>query len=277
MRRKKDNLIPFEKNKRIIRLDKRGQKRGITAGTVIFMILGILFLCYCAAILFCGFGTWFFLIWGAMGALCIGISLVLGKKDWMQKIPSWLKRTVAALIGVGVLLFCIVEGLIFSGFDASAKPGADYVIVLGAQWRTNGPSEVLRRRLEKAITYLNENPDTMVIVSGGQGANESVSEAVGMKEFLINAGIEENRIMTEENSFNTMENLAYSAQLLDKENDRVVLVTNNFHMYRAIKIAEKQGYSRVEGLAASSVVGFLPNNLLREFMSILKNFAVGNL
>ena len=81
----------------------------------------------------------------------------------------------------------------------------------------------------------------------------------------------------EEKSTNTCENLVFSAELLDKEKDRVVLVTNNFHMFRAGKIAGRQGYQHVEGLAAGSYPGMLLNNLLREFFGVVKDFLVGNL
>ena len=90
-------------------------------------------------------------------------------------------------------------------------------------------------------------------------------------------GIAEERILTENKSANTCQNLAYSSQLLDKENDSVVLVTNNFHMYRALSIAKKQGYLQIEGLSAGSYPAMLPNNLLREFFGVIKDFFVGNL
>jgi len=253
---------------------KRKDKR---RSTRFFIILGILCILYCIAILICGFGTWFFLIWGAMGAACIVLGLILGNKAWMEKLPRWFKRTAVGLFCLGLVVFCLVEGMILSGFGASAAPGADYMVVLGAQWKTSGPSEVLRRRLDRAVLYLKESPETIVIVSGGQGGNEPISEAAGMKGYLIDAGIEEARILAEDESANTYENLVFSGRLLDKGNDRVVLVTNNFHVFRATKIAEKQGYAHVEGLAASSVAGFLPNNLLREFLGVLKDFVVGNL
>lgn len=277
MRRKKDNLIPFEKSERVILLERRGRGRRVTPGASVCFLIGMLCILYCFAVLICGFGTWFFLIWGAMGAVCILLGEFFCRLEWRRKVPRWLRRTAAGLFCLGALLFCIVEGLVFTGFCTTAEPGADYVIILGAQWKESGPSEVLRRRLDKAVAYLEENPETMVIVSGGQGANEPISEAAGMKQYLLDAGIAEERILTEEESVNTKENLENSGRLIDLENSRVVLVTNNFHMYRAVKIAEKQGYSQVEALPASSVIGLLPNNLLREFLSVLKNFAVGNL
>lgn len=275
--KKQDHLIPFEKSKRVICLDNRGRSAKSPIWTRILYGVGILAILYCLAIGICGFGTWFFLVWGAMGAGSILLGWLLSRRELLERIPRWVRQTTAGVLAFGILLFVVVEGMILSEFAATAEPGAEYVIVLGAQWKENGPSDVLRRRLDKALVYLRENPDAKVIVSGGQGENEPLSEADGMREYLLGAGIPEERILTETESFNTKQNLEYSSRFLNSQEDRVVLVTNNFHMFRALRIARKQGYQRAEGLAASSVYGFLPNNMLREFLSLVKNLAVGNL
>ena len=273
-----DRLVPFEKSRRVIRLDKRGVKRsGYEVAANVFGIFGAACLLYCAGIAIAGFGTYFFLIWGGMGAVCIGLWALLRNRRFMEAIPRWMKTTCCVIFCLGLLLFGGVEGKILSQYNAQAAPGADYLIVLGAQWKSTGPSEVLRRRLDKAVSYLEQNPDTRVIVSGGQGDNETISEAEGMRGYLLQAGIEESRILVEDASSNTYENLVFSGELLDRENDKVVIVTNNFHVFRALSIAKKQGYHKAEGLAASSVLGMGPNNLLREFLGVLKDFWVGNL
>ena len=279
MRRdKSDKLVPFEKSKRVIRLDKRGLERSryyVVAN--IFGLLGVACLGYCAGIAIAGHGTYFFLIWGGIGAVCIGLWALLRSRRIMEAIPGWIKSTCVVIFVLALLLFGVVEGKILSQYNAQAAPGADYLIVLGAQWKSTGPSEVLRRRLDKAVSYLEQNPDTKVIVSGGQGDNETISEAEGMRGYLLQAGIDESRILVEDASSNTYENLVFSGELLDRGNDRVVIVTNNFHVFRALSIARKQGYHNAEGLAASSVLGMGPNNLLREFLGVLKDFWVGNL
>lgn len=277
-RQKNEKLIPVEKSRRTIRLDKRGYEPGghpVLAG--FFGIMGILFLIYCAGVAVLGYGTYFFLIWGVMGACSLLLAFLLRSGRIMNAIPPWIKGVFWAFFFIGLLLFGAVEARILSQYNAQAAPSADYVIILGAQWRSTGPSEVLRRRLDKAIDYLEQNPDTSVIVSGGQGGNESIPEAVGMREYLIEAGIGEERILVEDQSSSTYQNLVLSAEFLDRENDRVVVVTNNFHMFRALAIAKKQGYLNVEGLAASSSPWVVPNNLLREFMGVVKDFFVGNL
>lgn len=272
------DLIPFEKSKHVIYLEERGRiKRRPKAASILLMVIGLLCIAYCIGISLAGFGSLFFLIWGAIGIICILAATLLNSKKIMNAIPGWLKGVTTGIVCAGLLLFFVVEGLILSQYNANAGPGADYCIILGAQLKTTGPSEVLRRRLDRAIEYLNENVDTKVIVSGGQGRNEPAAEAVGMKEYLMNAGIAEDRIMLEPLSENTYENLTFSKKLIDSEDARVVIVTNNFHIFRALKIAQKQGYQNVEGLAASSVTGLLPNNLLREFAGVLKDFVFGNL
>ncbi len=259
-------------------MDERGkQKRKNVAASVILVVIGLLCIAYCIGIGFFGYGTLFFLIWGVMGAACILLGSLIGSERMMNVIPRWLKRIVAVLICAGFLVFLAVEGMILSQYGSTAEPGADYCIVLGAQWKSTGPSEVLRRRLDRAVEYLNASAGTKVIVSGGQGGNEPIAEAEGMKKYLMDAGIAEDRILVEALSENTYENLVFSGRLIDRENARVVIVTNNFHVFRAVKIAEKQGYSHVQGIAASAVKGMAPNNLLREFIGVLKDFVMGNL
>jgi len=279
MKRKKEHLVPFEKSRRIIQLDRRGeQKKKMSVGVVVFASLGVLCLLYCLSILlFMGYGTRFFLIWGVLAMLCGGVAWLLWHRAWMKCLPKWLKGCTVGGFALALALFLIIEGMICSEFAATPRPGADYVVVLGAQWKSNGPSYVLKKRLDKAVEYLKANPETLVIVSGGQGANEPISEARGMQGYLIGAGIAPERIQMEDTSTNTVENLVFSSEYLDKAEDRVVIVTNNFHVFRAVKIAEKQGYGNVEGLAAGSYPGMLPNNMLREFFGVIKDFMEENL
>lgn len=279
MKKEKNNrLVPFEKSRRVIYLNKRGkdaEKRPIAAW--VLYALGAGCILYCIGIGVNGFGTYFFLLWGGLGAACLGFGALAHNWRLMAAIPRPAKVAAGALVCAGALSFGAVEGMILSKYGAEAEPGADYCIILGAQWKASGPSAVLRRRLDRAVEYLKANPATKVIVSGGQGGNEPVAEAQGMCEYLVQAGIERDRILVEDQSRNTYENLVFSGRLLDKENDRVVIVTNNFHVFRALGIAKKQGYGRAEGLAADSVLGMAPNNLLREFFGVVKDFAVGNL
>ncbi len=281
--RKRERLITVEKSKKIILLDKRGLPEGKIspfAFLLAFLLaaLGIASIVYCLVIaLFLSYGTRFFLVWSVIGVFFLLWSALLLHPAWLGRIPKWMKRLFLAAFFAGLLCFGAVEGMILGGFWEQPAPGADYVIVLGAQWMAGGPSYVLQKRLDAAAQYLQDNPDTVAIVSGGQGSNEPISEAQGMKEYLVGMGIEEGRIWMEASSSNTYENLANSAGLLDKADDRVVLVTNNFHIFRALGIARRQGYARLEGLAADSYPAMLPNNLLREFCGVAKDTLLGNM
>lgn len=279
MRKGKKQLIPLEKSRRVIYLDRRGAVKGQKpVAAVSFGVLGVLCLMYFGyQFFFVSKGTRFYMIWGLMAAGCGGLSFFLAHRVWVEKIPKWFRRVIQVLFGIGVVLFLVVEGLVLSRFNASPDAGADVCIILGAQMKESGPSDVLQRRLDKALEYLQENPGTTVVVSGGQGDNEPVSEAQGMRDYLVARGIAEERIRMEDASTDTWENLAYSAKLINKEKDSVVIVTNNFHVFRAVSIAEKQGYQDVQGMAASTHRGNLTNNLLREFLGVLKDFLVGNL
>jgi len=115
------------------------------------------------------------------------------------------------------------------------------VVVLGAQVRKSGPSLVLRYRLDKAIEYLDENPNTICIVSGGKGPNEPFPEAQGMADYLKEHGIDEQRILEEPDSKTTEENIVNSKKLISDDNASVGVITNNFHMFRALQIAHKYG------------------------------------
>lgn len=276
-KRRRGELIPYNKTKRVIYVYRRGKKRpaSVWVGGIL-MGLGLLCLLYCLFIfLFVSFGTWFFLTWGLGGLVLLGWGFLLFDQR-TEEIPGWIKICWGVLVGVGLAAFVVVESLIFTEFGARAQPGADYCIILGAQMKANGPSNTLQRRLDRALVYLRENPETLAIVSGCQGSNEPVSEARGMYDYLVGAGIAPERILLEEASRNTCENLEFSGKLLNRQENSVVLVTNNFHMFRALRLADGAGYGHVQGLAASSYPWTLPNNLLREFMGVVKDFLVGH-
>lgn len=244
--------------------------------SIFFIILGIVCILYCISILlFAGYGTKFFLVWGCMGILCF-LWAKYGHRllDWA---PGWLKKLCGICLVAGLALFAAVEGMIISGFFQKGTENLDYIIVLGAQLKENGPSYILQKRLDEAYDYLIANEETMVIVSGGQGSDEPDTEAQGMYEYLVNRGIAPDRIIKEDRSKNTSENIRFSAQLVNVQEDRIGIVTSNFHIFRAMRLAKAAGYQNVYGIAARSHPGLLANNMLREFFGVVKDFLVGNL
>lgn len=260
-------------------MDRRGaQSRKGLIPAVLIGLPGLCCILYCLAILFfMGYGTKFFLIWGFIGLMLTVLSFLFFRPKLRARIPRWIRVGFGICAVIGTVLLIAVEGLVLSEFGATPTPGADYVIILGAQWKAGGPSYTLEKRLEAALEYLRDNPDTRVIVSGGQGPDEPMSEAAGMAGWLETAGIDPDRILREDASTDTNENLRFSGDLLDRSRDRVVIVTNNFHVYRALRIARKQGFTQVEGLAARTYPAMVPNNLLREFFGVMKDFLAGNM
>ncbi len=242
------------------------------------MVLGILFILYFLGIQIVAIhGTNFYFIWLGMGLLLTGWAVCMKRGILIPRLPIWVRRGTLILFGLGCLLFFFVEALILSGFSARGKEGLDYIIVLGAQMKAHGPSRILKMRLDTAYDYLMDNPDTVAIVSGAQGNDEHVSEAQGMYDYLVERGIEAERIIMEDKSRNTSQNINFSGAFLDKEADSVGIVTNNFHIFRATHIAKKSGYRQVCGIAAPSELMLQGNNMLREFMGVVKDFLVGNI
>lgn len=237
--------------------------------------LGVLSVIYGIIVSKVGSGTMFWLIWEAIGSTFLIWAFLLHNGFFASHKKIQIAFYAFVIIaGIILLIFC---SMISRGFKEEEKKNLDYVIVLGAQMRADGPSTVLKYRLDKAIEYLNENPDTICIVSGGQGPNEPYPEAEGMYEYLVENGMDKNRVIIENKSNSTVENIIFSKELMKENYDGVGIITNNFHIYRALRIAENQKLEGACGIAAGSNVLYLPNNVLRECCAILKGLILNNI
>ena len=239
-------------------------------------ILGALCAAYGISIMLVWSGTGFFAVWLALGALLIGSAWAV-HAGWWAACPSVIRRIVYGITALVVITCVATQGLALTHFSDQGEDDLDYIIVLGAQVREDGPSVVLRYRLDTAFDYLEANPRTLCIVSGGQGANEPEPEAHVMARYLEQRGIDSSRIIQEDESKNTIQNVRNSMRLIDPDHDKVGILTNNFHVYRGVSIARKQGIAHVCGIAAPSHAWYLPNNLLRETFGIVKDSLMGNL
>lgn len=238
-------------------------------GPVLLVAAGILLIVYGIIVRMAGSGTMFFAVWIAGGALLFLQAFLLKTGIIARFHPA--VRTAEHMIAAAaaaalIYAFCLAAG----SFHAEGRPGLDYIVVLGAQIYSGGPSRSLQYRLEKAQTYLEENTDTMCIVSGGQGWNEPETEGALMKRWLTEHGIAEERIIAEEKATTTKENLLFSRALMTGDHPSVGIVTNDFHVYRAVREAARQGMQDVCGIAAPSTRLFFPNNVLRECLAIIK-------
>lgn len=244
--------------------------------TIVLTIVGLACLAYGLSIMMVWSGTSFFAVWLALGALLLGGAWAV-HAGWWEAIPLALRRAVTGIACAALVICAITQGLAISCFGAQSGDDLDYIIVLGAQVRDDGPSAVLQQRLDTAADYLQANPRTRCIVSGGRGPNEPEPEAQVMARYLTERGIDPNRITIEDESPNTVGNIRNSMTFINPDTDRIGIVTNNFHVFRGAAIARKQGIIHVCGIAAPSNPWYLPNNLLRETFGISKDFLKGNL
>ena len=256
---------------------------------LVFVILGSMCILYFAGIvLYAGLSSLFPCIWAAGGLFFYGLALLLHFREKFSflaafEIPVFIQYILGFGIGILLILFLAVEGCILSGMLREPSKDLDYIIVLGAQVNGNRLSNSLLLRLERAEKYLEENLDTKAVLSGGKGKGENISEAQAMYAYLEKHGISQDRLILEDKSVNTNENLKFSLEILDQREKgkarekSIGIVTNGFHIYRGVCIGKKQGCTHLEGVPAKSNRFLQVNYLVREFFGILKDKAVGNI
>ncbi len=244
-------------------------------------VMGIVCLLYYLVIIsYAGFSAAFSKFWLVLGLVLVALSVVVpGLQQQYPEliIPKTVIYTGAATGAAGILVFLVVICGIFSGMAQKEQSGLDYIIVPGAQVKGTKLSDSLRYRLVKAENYLQQNEHTTAILSGGQGTGEDITEAKAMAAYLRKQGIARERLVLEERSENTAQNLIYSAAFLDTKRDCVGVVSNNFHVYRATSIARKQGYEKVTGIPAASDPILQPHMIVRESFAIVKDKLTGNM
>lgn len=240
--------------------------------SIISLVVGIASLLYFAGyVIWNGINNSFLYFWMFLGIS--GIAYPALHRMILQRGAVFWRR--AEQIALGAILICTViiigiVGILVSEGKEEPSANADYVIVLGAHVFGERMSANLRYRVEAAYGYLKKNPDTKVVLSGGQGQGEEITEAEAMRRYLVQEGIEEDRILIEGDSVNTEENIKNSAELIGDKSKKVVIVSNSFHIYRAKGIAKKQGYTDVEGLGCKIHPYSIPNAYVREAVAVIK-------
>lgn len=237
--------------------------------TIILFTLAVLCMVYGMIVGAAGSGgTKFFIVWLGMAVVFAACGIAV-KKGALGFVPKPFKMAAVILCSIVLVSFAVTEGFVISQMKAEGRENLDYIIVLGAQVHKDKPSVVLKYRLDKAAEYLENNPETVCIVSGGQGTNEPFPEAEGMAAYLAEHHIPKERILLETESRTTEENIKNSMAYIEKDAS-VGVVTNDFHMFRALQIARKQGLENVCGIAADSTKFYLPNNMFREYLAEIK-------
>ena len=284
----------------------------------VFTAAAVLCLVYYGVIvLYAGFGTSFAVLWlligGFFGATAAGIHFY---QKYPERVPLWLPVSFVTLCASGLMIVLVTQILIFGRIPAAAEPSLDYVIVLGAKVKPDGSlSKTLKLRLDKALEYMKENPETMLVLSGAKGDAEPCSEADAMETYLLGQGADPDHLLKEEQSFSTVENLAYSRVMIEKRENlleqerkaeadrllrapgeiegvpetgasanntpvlarqpRVGIITSNFHLCRAAMIAKKQDYGTVYGIASEADKVLLVHFSLRDGIALLKDRLLG--
>lgn len=214
--------------------------------------------------------------------ILLGTSIYfLEKMEKKGIFPSFgMEKILLAVQGItGILCFlfaCFLLWILFLTREGNKKPasGADYVVVLGAKVNGSNPSRALKSRIVTASSYLKDNSNAKVVVTGGKGEGEEISEALCMKRELLVLGIEEKRILLEDQSTNTVENITFASKLMEQKDSFVVVVTNDFHALRGRLLANRAGFARVESLGAPSAPLMKLHYYTRETFSWMKFWIV---
>lgn len=266
---------------------------------------GLCLLYYGGIVLSTGFSVSFSLFWPFCAAL-FGF-LAAGRHYYLnhrEEIPVWPLVSAVTVLGAAAAVIAVVLVLIGTGILTSTKKSMDYVIVLGAKVNGTEPSNSLKKRLDRAIDYAENNPNTFLVLSGGQGKDEEIAEAEVMYEYLRYNGVPETQLLLETRSTNTRENIRYSLEVIRSQEQwkervfqqifkevgenayapgdeldsiHIGILTSDFHLFRAKAIAKKQGGRNVYGISAPSDPLLIPNLWLRECFAILKDKFMGNI
>ncbi|WP_043649314.1 YdcF family protein [Chitinilyticum litopenaei] len=238
-------------------------------------------------------------VWMVLGKVNAGTLLPLGlgvglaawllfRRRWQGWLAQarwrrWCWRLVLLLFAVwlaGLLAFMLQ--LARHGGSEPATPAPLAIVVLGSGLEGREPAPLLRARLDRARQLAQQHPHSLLIVSGGQGWSEEISEAEAMQAYLLRHGVAAARIRQEDRSTSTEENLLYSARVLQSagvlvSQQPVWLVTSDFHVLRAQRIARAAGYGEVAAIGAPTPLPVRYNAWLREYLAWLSSWLLGEL
>ena len=182
-------------------------------------------------------------------------------------------KMLGGLLIIGLLYISTIHLMIKLAENEETISNADFLVVLGARLYGDYPSPALRERLDSALVYLNNNSSTKVIVTGGKGADELIPEALAMRDYLVAGGIDQSRIIMEDKSTSTFENLALTKELissLGEVDPTIVIVSNKFHLFRARLLARRVGIE--PGLLGAEIPPTIVlSSYLREYFAVAKS------
>lgn len=220
----------------------------------------------------------------ALVCLCIiGIILFYGFMPMVGRVLPRFARVCTIVFTLalicGLILFGVTEYFIIRASFGTPETQVDYLVVLGAKVRQDGPSVSLWDRIYETVSYLNAHPDTIAIVSGGQGEDEPITEAKSMHDELVKLGISEDRIWMECKATSTDENLRYSLDLIEEKTGRrpqtLGVLSSEYHLFRASLMAKKLGIEFVGVPAKTTKITQLINHAMREVAGVWHFYIFG--
>ncbi|MBQ3379890.1 MAG: YdcF family protein [Clostridia bacterium] len=245
---------------------------------IILTILSLLCGVTCCFLTGARFGAFFFFCFAA-GAGVLSISAARFKRS---KYARFMLRVGRIVLICWLISLVIVEGFIISGEKTDPEADkASCIIVLGTGVNGYTPSLCMVSRLQAAYELLSDDPDTVAVLSGGQGEGEYITEAQAMYTWLTSHGIDEKRLYMEDASRNTLENIKFSKALIEERGinveDGVAVVTNEFHLWRSCRIAELSGI-KAYGVCAETPYAYLKIVYhIREYFSVTGLLITGRL
>lgn len=239
----------------------------------VIIILGFLSIIYCFAA--SAYRVSFALFFGMFGCVSAIVGYIIKKLDkkYLIYTHNIFFKIFMLIFVLLVVSFVTIEGLIIYNGSKEDNDEVDYLVVLGAGLWGDTPSLTLRQRLNESLDFIEKNPNIKIILSGGMGPGETITEAEGMKHYLVSNGVDEKLIIKEEKSTSTEENLKFTKNLLKqidgRENLKIKIVTSDFHIFRAKLLAKKNGFIAY-GKPSPTHPMLIPAYYIREYMAVVK-------
>ncbi len=195
------------------------------------------------------------------------------------KFTKVVRRLFTVCLILGLLVLGVTEALIIRASFGSPEEECEYLVVLGAKVNPGGPSISLNDRIQAAHAYLLAHPDTIAVVSGGQGGDEPMTEAQCMFDELTRLGIAPERIWMEDKATSTWENLHFSLDLIQEKTgarpQKLAVLSSEYHLYRASLFADACGVEFVGVPAQTSLITVKINHFLREIAGVWHYILLG--
>lgn len=250
-----------------------------TALIVFGLFLVVYFLIWSTGILLWSFdvAVLFILLLGLL-LILIGAMMRQGKSILFLIKNKPLRVLIRLTFVIFIFSFIVIEGLvIYDGFVSDENVYADFILIPGAEVVNDRPSRVLLHRLERALDYIRNNPNTLIIVSGSKSPEDTLSEAQVMENYLVEHDISKTRIIKEEKAKDSYQNIKFSIELIpnysisNNSDIKMMFVTNNYHLFRMRAIASSLGIEAY-GIPVPIHYSVVPICFSREYFSVIKYF-----